>query len=65
MIENLRKELAGGKSLPVVFSQLDTKTACVTTEGLKGEGMFFFTEGYRGLGERYAKEIIGLLKASQ
>lgn len=49
----------------MVFSQLDTKTACVTTEGLKGEGMFFFTEGYRGLGERYAKEIIGLLKASQ
>ena len=47
------------------FGQLDTKTACVTTEGLKGEGMFFFTEGYRGLGERYAKEIIGLLKASQ
>ena len=86
MIENLRKELAGGKSLPVVFGQLETEsdfaklyyvpfnkmivkqadviplTACVTTEGIKGHGMFFYSQGYRDLGERYAKEMIQLLE---
>lgn len=86
MIENLRKELAGGKSLPVVFSQLETEsdhaklyyvpfnkmivkqadviplTACVTTEGLEGHGIFFYSQGYRDLGERYAKEMIQLLE---
>jgi hypothetical protein len=89
MIENLRKELPGGESLPVVFGQLDSETdyskryfvpfnemivkqidvipvtACVTTEGLKGHGMFFYNQGYRGLGERYAKEMNRLLKEAR
>ena len=37
-------------------------TACVTTEGIKGHGMFFYSQGYRDLGERYAKEMIQLLE---
>jgi hypothetical protein len=85
IIEGLRKDLPGGKSLPVVFSQLGSwndyyvpfnkmitkqpavipATACVTTEGLDGTGMTFFNAGYRGLGKRYAKEMIRLLGNSR
>jgi hypothetical protein len=56
----------------VPFNKMITKqpavipaTACVTTDGLDGTGMSFFNAGYRGLGKRYAKEMIRLVEDSR